>query len=67
MTLEKYMDILTMEIKNNPALLECKVVYSSDDEGNVFNEVKFTPTPGNFNKENEFDSESKDINAICIN
>lgn len=46
---------------------DADVVYSRDDEGNGYQEVYFTPTPGLFN-DGEFEKKSgKKVNAVCIN
>jgi hypothetical protein len=45
------------------------VVYSSDEEGNSFHKVAYTPSVGFF-KDNEFDSTEEgdeETNAVCIN
>ena len=47
------------------------VVYASDDEGNFFQSVTFTPSIGYY-KDNEFHMgedipKGKKINAVCIN
>jgi hypothetical protein len=66
MKLKDYLDTLNEMVKTNPALLELEVVYSSDDEGNRYGVVLYSPTPGKFDQE-EFDSTSKKPNAICVN
>ena len=43
------------------------MIYSADDEGNAYSELYTMPHVGNFTEEGEFDPESDDINAICIN
>jgi hypothetical protein len=43
------------------------LVYSSDDEGNSYSELFTMPHVGHFSVEGEFDSESDEVNAICIN
>jgi len=55
-------------LANNPGSKHWQVVYSSDEEGNYFGEVFYTPTIGRFNKElNEFEDAHKTPNAVCIN
>jgi hypothetical protein len=66
MKLKKYIKILNELVEKNPELLEAKVIYSIDDEGNNYNHVNFGPSPGHYD-DGDFDQESKDINAICIN
>ena len=51
---------------------DLEVIYSSDDEGNYFDIVKFEPTLGEYNDRefycyHELDQEEIKINAICIN
>lgn len=46
--------------------MELEVIYSSDDEGNNFDKVRFTPTLGDFQGSN-FDDENGKVNSICIN
>jgi hypothetical protein len=66
MKLKKYIKILNELVYKNPELLEANVVYSIDEEGNNYNKVYFGPSTGHY-KKGDFDQESKDINAICIN
>jgi hypothetical protein len=72
MKLKEYIDNLNDQVKDNPEILNYDVIYSSDDEGNDFDLVVYTPTIGKFNKDDDgwyqkFDSESSEPNAICIN
>jgi uncharacterized protein YnzC (UPF0291/DUF896 family) len=46
MKLREYLANLNAMVKNNEKLLDCAVVTSSDDEGNEYNEVNFTPSAG---------------------
>lgn len=67
MKLKKYFEKIKKLISENPEILEYNVVYSSDDEGNTYSEVHFTPSIGNYDNE-EFKEESdEENNAICIN
>ena len=66
MKLKKYIKILNELVEKNPELLEAKVIYSIDDEGNAYNHVNFGPSTGHYD-DGDFDQESEDINAICIN
>jgi len=46
------------------------VIYASDDEGNSFNLVQFWPDVGLFSERNhefDWDVESNQLNAVCIN
>lgn len=70
MKLKEFNDRIQDLIKKNPELLEVDVVFAKDDEGNGFNHVNYSATPGNF-EDHEFtgegDSTCGKINAICIN
>ena len=44
MTLGKYVETLVDMLKRNPEIEDYTVIYSSDDEGNTFQKVNFTPT-----------------------
>lgn len=66
MKLKEYIESLNDLIKENPELLEAEVIYSIDEEGNAYNEVYFGPSTGNYSN-GDFDQESENINAICIN
>ena len=54
--------IQAMALKHPNATVIC----AGDHEGNSFEEVVFTPTPGSF-VDGEFDDEGKKVNAVCIN
>ena len=43
------------------------LIYCIDDEGNGFDEVKFTPTPMICKNNEEFDSELDNPTHLCIN
>tara|TARA_R110000822_G_scaffold15369_5_gene52961 strand:- start:279 stop:491 length:213 start_codon:yes stop_codon:yes gene_type:complete len=70
MNLKRYVDLLNDMLKLNPELVDAMVVYSSDDEGNDFNIVKFGPSKG-FYEDREFNDEYVEVvtvfNAVCIN
>ena len=53
-------------VTDNPEILEYNLVYSSDDEGNNFNLVNFSPSLGEY-IQGEFESDSDNNNSICIN
>lgn len=76
MTLKEYIATLTVIEKEHPDLI---LVYSSDSEGNSFEEVYYSPTIGKF-EDGEFrtytgeegeDEEDyvdlSDVNAVCLN
>ena len=44
MTLGKYVETLVDMLKRNPEIEDYTVIYSSDDEGNTYSKVSFTPT-----------------------
>lgn len=80
MKFKDYVKNLVTELENNPEVGEYKTVYSSDDEGNSFQTVEFTPSCGYFDGkyQGEFyhqedlpywfkDEKDEKINAICIN
>jgi len=79
MKLKEFLNNIQKMVKEDPSLLELDVITAKDSEGNGFEEVYYTPSPGVFTEDSEFvpsDSEDfeeeyeytkKDINAICIN
>ncbi len=75
MTLKEFLKNIEKAVNENPELLNMKVVSAIDDEGNGFNEVHFTPTPGIFEDGEwtpaehlkEEGRDEKELNAICIN
>ena len=74
MKLKQYLEILNEMVKDNPEILEYDVIYSSDDEGNNFDFVNYSPTVGEFKEEEfgrgyyTFNSQAEiNKNAICLN
>ena len=68
MTLRKYLEDLASLIEQDERILDLPLVASSDDEGNSYNPVYYTPTLGYFNLEDKnFNPEDNNPNAICIN
>jgi hypothetical protein len=69
MTLEEYMRALRKLVKQNPKAKKFKIVYSIDDEGNGFDDVKFGPTMGITDRFNDFkaniDQDKSD--TVCVN
>lgn len=64
MTLTTYIKLL-QEIQKEYGNLN--VIYSSDTEGNSFDEVFIEPSVGNYNNNtNEFDTDGPP-NSVCIN
>jgi hypothetical protein len=75
MTLKEYIENLNEFVKENPEALDYIVVYSSDDEGNSYSQVYYTPSIGQY-KDYEFihaenfedrEMDGEDANAVCIN
>lgn len=75
MKLKEYLENINELVKADPNILDYTVVFSSDDEGNSYNEVHYEPSLGIYEDDEwvgvEYDSyenyDEKDINAICIN
>jgi len=44
MTVRNYINALTEMLKKNPEIEHYEVIYSTDDEGNSYQKVNFTPT-----------------------
>lgn len=64
-TMKQYAEEVAEVAKKYPNAI---VISSSDDEGNSFNPVFYSPTAGHYNeKTGEFDSDKKKVNAVCIN
>lgn len=72
MKLKDYMKGLNDFLIEHPESAEFTVVTSSDDEGNSYNEVYFSPSIGQY-EDREFQTEEYDpeeeitLNAICVN
>jgi len=73
MTLREYIKILNDFAEENPEKLDMQVITSSDDEGNGYNLIHYSPSKGyydlgEFYGENDDDEYSPDeINAVCVN
>lgn len=82
MRLEAYIDALTELTTKRPELLDAKVVFAVDDEGNRFEPVHYSPSVGyhdsfDFCEEGsedwEYEEEDSDgsewfkVNSVCIN
>lgn len=69
MTLKEYAEKLNSYLAANPKNANLKVVYSSDDEGNCFNDVGDWPMCSGFFDGESFDEDVCDdeVNAVCIN
>lgn len=66
MKLKQYLKQLNDLAKKHPEALEMDVVYSKDDEGNGFQNIHYAPNMGEFDG-GDFDDESENKNAVCIN
>lgn len=73
LTFKKYVERLQKLLAAQPELADAKAVYATDDEGNAFYPVHFSPTPGFFDAnenyflpENELETDEQ-VNAVCIN
>ncbi len=70
MTLKEYITDLQKICKKNPDL---EVIYSTDDEGNGYGRVFYSPTLGYFengeftSEENSEENDSYKLNAVVIN
>lgn len=60
-----YVENLNKLLKERPETADFDVVNSSDDEGNSFNLVHYSPSVWNY-EDREFKEENKP-NAVCIN
>ena len=68
MKLKEYLKELNRMVEENPAILEYTVIYSSDDEGNSYAGVYYTPSTGNFEpEEQEFEPDLEPTNAVILN
>lgn len=67
MTLKEYIDRLNKLAKDLPSALKLEVVYSSDDEGNNYNKVYYSPEV--VNSDDMLDSYrlKEDTNYVCVN
>jgi len=63
MKLIEYAEKINLLVEEYPNVT---VVFASDEEGNSFEELGFDPCTGYFDGE-EFDSESDEVNAVCVN
>jgi len=68
MKLKEWLEELNELVDHNPNMLEMDIVTSSDDEGNSFNTVQYTPSFGIF-IDDEFEQITKPSEAtvVCLN
>ena len=71
MKVKEYLQTLVLMVKLNPKIEEFDLIYSSDDEGNDFKPVIFSPTLMEVVDEKDVNlnvkTDSKNPNALCIN
>lgn len=69
MTLKQYKQNLDAFIATNPDCLDKQVITSSDDEGNSFHLVVYSPVKGAYDEsERDFQTEDiEEVNAVCVN
>ncbi len=74
-TLKEFKENLDQLIKQYPEILNMRVIVSSDEEGNNYNDIFYTPTIGKYTEDGQFEADTdelmrgtiKDCNAVCIN
>ena len=67
MKFKEYVENLNKLLNERPETAELDVVTSSDDEGNSYNLVHYTPTVGHFDDDDREFTEELEINAVCVN
>jgi hypothetical protein len=75
MNLRDYINFLDELVTKQPELLDCDVIYVSDDEGNSYEHVGFTPsimyreknTSDYYSGKDEFDDDSEIETVVVIN
>ena len=74
MTVRNYVNTLVEMLKKNPEIEHYQVIYSSDDEGNTFQKVNFTPCvmlskglDNNYIVIESSTPEPEDGDVVCIN
>lgn len=78
MILREFLDNINKMVEKDSSVLDLKVIYSKDDEGNGYQEVYYDPTlfyseddftvsQEDFDDEQECFDEELVVNAICIN
>jgi len=73
MKLKKYLEKLNNLVKEDESLLEVPVIYASDDEGNSYQEVCFSPCVRGVLDMNERYLETTDeidssvVKTVCVN
>lgn len=70
MTLKEFIKNLQIFAKENPEALSKRVIHSSDDEGNSFHTVIFTPTKAIYLKDERYikePEEGEEYDSVVIN
>lgn len=70
MKFEKYLKHLNNIAKDHPEALDFDVITASDDEGNSFNQVHYTPSLGYLGDGSFFPTDTPDgakPNIVCLN
>ncbi len=68
MKLKNFLENLNEFVKQNPKVLELDVVTSSDDEGNSYNLVHYSPSIGIYeDREFEATEDLDEADSVCIN
>lgn len=63
MNLKEYIQQLQIIADKYP---DAQLVYSMDEEGNLYEPISFWPVPGHFDGE-QFNPDTENVNAICVN
>lgn len=66
MKFKDYLKNLNEFVEQFPEILEYDTIYSSDSEGNYFEQVRYSPSLGYY-EDGNFNTESDEPNSICIN
>jgi len=75
MKVKEYLEEFNKMVLNNPSLLECEVIYATDEEGNEFRKVDCFPVGCNVSNikddrdlQVEFENHvDRPINAVIVN
>ena len=68
-----YLNYLNNLSKSNPDINDMEVITATDDEGNGYNKVHFSPTVGDFDgtdftvSEEDLEENGLRKNAVCVN
>jgi len=67
-TLREFVDSLEDLMERNPKMAEVEAITARDEEGNGYDPIYFNPTAGHYDRSTkDFDDESDDVNAVCVN